>query len=479
MGRKGKSSKAALDKLNQKLDELSNTRDVLLSRLLEVDKNIALTRSKHAEISASSNNQPPISILPTEILVEILETCYSNLPEESRFYFPVYASLVSKEWRNIVQDTPSLWRTIEATPSHLNRLANYVQKCGGQGLEISFTAEVLDGELRATTALAMLMSKIDNWRDVTFSLDAPIARIVVPKLRGVSAPCLETLCFCHSDDITDHFVNLPLDMNAPRLSTMRVSQPPIDWGSNLYWELTSLRIDSCWNSTFIPLTIDDLCRSLRNCAPKLRELAVQLPVRNTHVGPVEVIELPELRSLEISESISVIKPTDSHAIFYTLATPAVEILSLADLGPYAWLVFIRSLMLDQIRYTNVMKLKLKSIPIHGNVRGYSHMERDSGGIGDNFIGAFPALRQLECSGDTDAACILRTLIKHLRLGHCSWPDLECLSVDRCDIPVLLTFVRTRAEHKKPVLVVRLPHHLSNEPLEAIEEYARVEYYNDP
>ncbi|TFK56908.1 hypothetical protein OE88DRAFT_1650413 [Heliocybe sulcata] len=482
MGRKGKSSRAALDKLDQKLDELNSNRNVLLSRLHEVDRNIAHTRSKQAELSAISNSKPPVSILPTEILVEILETCYLVLPDKSKCYFPAYVSLVSRAWRDAVQGTPSLWRTIRASPMRLNRLAHYVERCGSQPLEITFNTRLSYGELRVATALSMLKTKARNWRRIEFRLDSQALMLLMPLLSGLSAPRLKTLCFFPLDDNdTGRSIGLNLNMDVPRLSNVHLCQSPIDWHSNVFCELTTLRIEGCWTGSTPPFTMQNLHRALRDCSSRLRELALELPILSMHAGPVrvDVIELPKLQSLELSYCPSRYKPTDLHAVFYTLSAPALQVLSLAHLVPRAWVTFLRSLLLEPPRYSTVAKLKLDSIPIYGNATGYAEMDNNPEGVGDKFIGAFPALQYLECSGDTDAACILRTLIDHLRVGQCPWPDLGTLAVNRCDLPVLLTFIRMRAEHKRPLNVVRLPQHareLSTAPVDAIEEYVKVEYY---
>ncbi|EPQ60187.1 hypothetical protein GLOTRDRAFT_123944 [Gloeophyllum trabeum ATCC 11539] len=482
MGRKGKGSKATLDKLNQKLDDLLATRNVLKARLYEVDRNIALTRLKQVEVTANSSMPCPIRTLPGELIADILETCHSTLSEKNKFYFPVHVSLVSKQWRSLVQSTSSLWATIRASPAHLNRLVNYLQYSGAQPLDITFIGKCAHGELRITTALGMLVSKIKQWRRLHIYTDGGrVFGMMIPQLLDAPAHRLEIFSVSLLGDGMYTQGRYAFHMDALRLHTVHLSKSPIDCRKSAFFRgLRVLRLEGPVADGLPPLSSTDL-QAVLAASPQLRELAVELPIRPPQLTdpPLATIELPALRSLEVSCRSPDQRIPNANTVFWVLFAPSLEVFTLTRLGSQSWTAFLRSLFVEpQPRYARVRDLKLNSVRIHGDITGYGHREGENGRIGVRFIDSFPSLKHLQCR-DTDVTRIVRTLSYHLECGQCSWPELEGLTVDKCDFSALLTFVRLRAQCQKPLSLVQLPivyRQLRDTSVEAIEEYTRVKYY---
>lgn len=257
-----------------------------------------------------SDHIAPIETLPNEVLTGILEAgrrlprlSYNNIP------IPILASHISRTFRHVAINNPSLWTNIFASCSaSLGRVHAYLERSAQCPLDITFVLPSGSNHrwtLRDTeTCMDMLIVHSSRWREfLLMSNDPDDTRTVMPLLGGLCTPNLRCMRLC---PVRDEFGSVTLGNLLPaqaQLTTLELYFDPAKIFAYIYMRDVFRAFPS-----LATLILHGACIQLAQCAPDM------------------VIELPSVRSL----SIGIVNDcTDGWLSTMTvLSTPALQTLEL-------------------------------------------------------------------------------------------------------------------------------------------------------
>ncbi|KAH9936295.1 uncharacterized protein B0H18DRAFT_1206663 [Fomitopsis serialis] len=148
--------------------------------------------------------------LPTELLVQIFRIVYDCVPDDGKRHFPELSiSHVSKLWRDIAINLPTLWTAFDF-PDDLrhNKAAIYLERSKRAPLEIVITLDGGEGKADARTTTELLEK-----------LDATMT-LVIPHITRWNS--LDIMAFDYSF-IHPTLIQLGACVGAPMLEVLRIS----------------------------------------------------------------------------------------------------------------------------------------------------------------------------------------------------------------------------------------------------------------
>ncbi|KIO25398.1 hypothetical protein M407DRAFT_25301 [Tulasnella calospora MUT 4182] len=275
----------------------------------------------------------PVAHLPSEVMIQILrgvlEGGWQDVPMMLRSLI-----LVSREWRALVEETPSLWCHIELERSHArpSYLTTALKRSQNLLLTINYHYQ-FTRTIAPDFFLEEICKHMQRWRSVELSLDGRPEDFSL--LNGAFPEHLQRF------QINIHInLGLPLSLfnnrRPPILKYIRLGGCTVDWDSGLFKDLGSLDLGSSYPDE--GPSIAQLLGALQQC-PELEQLRFHFvdfcrgsPFQHT---PPSVVHLPKLQSLYLW--------ADYAHIFEILATvkmPTCRILDLRTSIPRGqWPIF--------------------------------------------------------------------------------------------------------------------------------------------
>ena len=180
-----------LTKARVQLTRLKEEENRLIQQLLSVRAEISLQNNKIS--SLIELRRPAIHLLSTEALVSIFDlVIHDNSGYTSLGKRKQRLACVSRQWRDLILDTPALWSTIVVTEQHSIFTETCLKKSRETQLDIVVTS--------ISPALNVVLSCTHRWRSLLLIGDKSLgdkfvkkARdLVFPTLRRVIIPSLKT-----------------------------------------------------------------------------------------------------------------------------------------------------------------------------------------------------------------------------------------------------------------------------------------------
>ncbi|KDQ16536.1 hypothetical protein BOTBODRAFT_251633 [Botryobasidium botryosum FD-172 SS1] len=310
-------SRSGINDSNEEvIDPVRSTSEVSRSALDEEIKLFELAVEAIGTYSANAlaalrsrrNETTPVYRLPNEILSSIFEGIgIEDIQSTSPLEAPINVAGVSKVWRSVAFNTPSLWKLIKALP--LGLVPTFLDRSKQSGLDIfiDYTKQPR-GACRAQ--LALLVPHADRWRSLLVQLGTVSRTHELNRYLKYQLPRLEALCFFGSDPVLDidetgTLQGIPRE-NAPRLRQLCLDSTYLPLSSPLFSDLTFLLLSNI--SYTSPdagrrlLGVIDACPLLQNLS--LTNLYFIDPIppnpNDTPPPPAAPIHLPDLRFIRFS-----------------------------------------------------------------------------------------------------------------------------------------------------------------------------------
>ncbi|KAG8983293.1 hypothetical protein FRB90_006152, partial [Tulasnella sp. 427] len=211
--------------------------------------------------SRQRNTFSLINTLPVDLLIDIFHhAVYSGSFVECDM--PITLILVCHHWNQIVNDTPTLWTSIQKSSDRpLKKVLKALEKSKNAPLDISFDSWSFDPEQEEF--LLAIFPYAERWRELSLERLASAAELGA--LATLSAPLLKSIRITF-DGALEWEEPHPLDLfrgdSLPKLKRVQVHQLPIRWNPNLLCNLTSLEIS--YVSSFGP-ALDEVLAVLSAC----------------------------------------------------------------------------------------------------------------------------------------------------------------------------------------------------------------------
>lgn len=368
-----------------------------------------------------------IDFLPAELLVLIFQHGSQATLHELSLPFTMIVSHVSRQWRELVYASASVWRAIPSTsPTLLNV---YLRMSQTYTIDVYLHARPRVGDVGILGIVDFLLEHSHRWRSLYIRANtAPLLFLVISRLRRARAPRLQR--FELYVDAQPHTVG--------QLPTIFVDNPPP--------MLTSVTLEGIGFTGMInvpmlsgltSLTLARLPRGMGQMAhtafkdllgssPGLKHLALDgvIPRLLPDVEYEEIV-LPNLHSLDLT-----IPNGSQHVqqLFTFLSAPALRILRYRSGWNFAWNLFELSLPVLSAKYHDIQELYFTN-----TVQDVPFVDD---GVDPVFFTAFPKLRlfSLEVSKDALATYFLLPWIEvHSNpeaedLPELILPNLELLTI---------------------------------------------------
>lgn len=276
-----------------------------LEALLAAFQDVA--KAESAELRCERNDVLPISKIPLETLVDILEAdldrTWNDLEVDQRPARIGTLSSVSKAWNEIVQCTPSLWSKIH-TKYPLQFIRTTVERSGKHGTIIG--GPLTNRDPKGLESTLSTCSQVRRWSSAKVTADSDA---VLDLLTYSAAPALHTLqvsCLQPAETIRRP-INL-FNGEAPKLVDVEVEGLSAVWASPIFTGLGALTLSDVHG-----LTRSQFFGILRAC-PLLQQLILNdLTFSPPGLGseepvPISLLSLERLRvrdcPVEVLQDIS-------------------------------------------------------------------------------------------------------------------------------------------------------------------------------
>ncbi|KAI6044070.1 hypothetical protein EDC04DRAFT_458272 [Pisolithus marmoratus] len=206
-----------LPQLRAELAGLRQRKRELQQELFDI-RAAAETRRKKIEDISELRPVAAINHLPVEVLVPIFQyalsmTGYSRWRQHC-IQKQLFAA-VSRWWRDIVMNTPSLWTTICVYPTWpSSSVKTHVARSHEYPLDIAFLKQWRKSE--GSASLRSVLSCTSRWRSLTIRSKA-CTQSLLCDLSRVSFPCLKRV---HIEGDEDFDVEFPVPDNTPALEQL-------------------------------------------------------------------------------------------------------------------------------------------------------------------------------------------------------------------------------------------------------------------
>ncbi|KIO20478.1 hypothetical protein M407DRAFT_29885 [Tulasnella calospora MUT 4182] len=285
------------------------------TQIFRLDEELACLQNVHdaisAEISARvtrvsthRNSLLPIHRLPLELLSYVLEASLGHFdatPEPRTTKRLLALSTVSRHWKHVLDQSPSVWGWIDTTMD----APFAVQKSQHAPLSINLVKEGEFGTSGLEQGFATLLPHSKRWQSLQLCLTSVAAEHFVHIFGSLSMPSLQDLSFVVDTRVV--VLNDPPrvdNLDRYPLRRLELSGISTSWDTvSTFTELRSLKITNpCYGSTW--LSRDHITNILLGCI-HLEELALSKledhsPDNSVPPSSQSTFHLPVLRSVEFS-----------------------------------------------------------------------------------------------------------------------------------------------------------------------------------
>ncbi|KAA1477568.1 hypothetical protein DENSPDRAFT_613546 [Dentipellis sp. KUC8613] len=251
---------------------------------------------------------PPISRLPNEILILILEFAKQAMETRiSKLHFnstpagitshPWLAlTLVCQRWRTLILNTQSFWRTIEFCSFRATQVL--LERSGGASIEVGYSDNFLEPQSpEREQILCLLFDNVERARSLWFF--GPCARRFLQTVAPVhDAPALEVLRLQLNDTsetLCDNFISDTSKLRRVELGGINVLPSSRVFASNV----TSLSLNSLSTLNFERFSFATMFSILQKM-PQLEELALDDMLHDSDGGTCEPLCLPRLKTFRFN-----------------------------------------------------------------------------------------------------------------------------------------------------------------------------------
>ncbi|KAH7928234.1 hypothetical protein BV22DRAFT_1059259 [Leucogyrophana mollusca] len=378
---------AAQQEVNQLNAQISALRDRGNALAREACKIHLSIRALQVRVAHITNQNAPISRLPSDILAIIFEEMRRVVPSSTRFQrVPVEVQLshVSSRWREVTLSTPSLWSSIRYPILHReNAMETYLQRCGECPLDVHIGPRIIDQKpLHVVTTT--LLPRIAQFRELTIdTTGCEELRALLCLFRDATAPALKRLKVTCTDAIRAHELSRIeiFKGGTPVLSDVRLDGIPITLPAS---DATTLHIapDPGSSAALPKAAFFDIISSFSSLTTL--HLNGFIRGRGNSSDPITApVELLALRELKIDGNIF----RTGFRLFESISTPNIEIFSLVGV--------------KQQELASIHKFIANSSPEHfQRLRSLEYLDCDFENDLDIYLPhATPALREISLSVD--------------------------------------------------------------------------------
>ncbi|KAJ7078328.1 hypothetical protein B0H15DRAFT_1025924 [Mycena belliarum] len=223
----------------------STRRTYLRNRMAELDASIAALSAERRSLQEESDSIIyPILSLPTEITIEVFLRCAASnrLPSPSPSEAPLLLAQICSRWRQLVLDTPVLWRSLlfHGDSSSAELLELWLSRSGSMPLDYTLYCSEPS---RAGALIEASILHSHRWQNI--SLGLPLTSY--PALDGLPLPVLRAIRvqLHHVASNVNEVVRDPIIIpHAPLLRTAHISSLPLLKVYVPLWNLTTLQLSS-------------------------------------------------------------------------------------------------------------------------------------------------------------------------------------------------------------------------------------------
>jgi hypothetical protein len=452
------SRESRLRDLAHRKEELQLEREVVASKLEELDYKIIQTE---AEYGALCNETALILNLPIEILCRIFEAAHNASFAEGIPNNPLIEVTIShtcRGWRSIALSLPLLWSTFRHDASELpqripvDRLVAYLERSGSRLLDLHFAfAESVLSEGSLALFNSMLESTITHvahWR--RFSLfsdgDVPILSFC-NRLQHLEALNLEYFTMCPNTDNSLEGLEEPETLVFDELS------PSVFLGGAP--KLFYVRLDpTCPSKCLPPFSNVTVLR--------LEDDSFDLGIWNfgSYSTFLEILALPSLSSLSIvGEMFS--KPDSPHSSKITMNNLKHLRYGADDNLIVHFLPFLLAPLLETLILNNI-ELPLPPSPFPEFMQPFSklhslellHCIDTDTGFFTSFAALTPNIINLTIIDNPDFSSICHNMVKQLnKEGTTLWPNVKVLTGILLNEDSLNHYINFAEMFKNPELII--------------------------
>lgn len=436
---------------------LEETKIELHRQLAQIRNHLQDAGVLEAALSESLRLNPPVSILPSEILEEIFQQGLSLddhlwdnhlwFKDESRGRVPfiLIASHVNHQWRGVAIDNSRFWGNLKISSSQsVTYLDMFLGRSGTCPLDI---------RVRAGQNWDIVKDKIKplarRWRLFSgSSFSAFDVDKMVSLLLPLSTPELEVLRI----ESYDHFMRirrapdvLPiLEGGAPKLSSLYLLDINLN---SCFPPLSSLKsLDLYMYRPGVPLELDE-ARDVLTASPSLTHLKLASSVMGSVSCRHELppIKLPSLRTLEVSFDLNC-APDRLICILVALETPILE-----------------SLVIDRAPSPNIERIisainGLRSAQDYSALHTLMFWDVDCAKwIDPTFIRIMSAVTFLTIVRSAEDTILRILLEQDTNKDAPLWPDLRTLKVSVFDVELLCNVITDRIDKGRAIQTLTIVH----------------------
>lgn len=437
-----------------------------------IEAQIADLRGLLHQKKCEMNRFSPIQTLSDDILYAIFEAAYlhhfphcrlySGLPEDS----PMVVTHVSKRWRQLALQLPSIWSCLHVTAEQTMRkgyidvIRTFIQRSKTRLLsamfichnsKFAFSHGLSMGEATARhnafrthwprffTCWKAILAQHLRLRHLAVycSYDKNLLHLCTLFNSKGSFPALKSLQVLQDYSIDVDEITYPLEISAPRLRHLRahVVQPAV---SSIYDRLTELTLDNF--PTELPAILEHVSSTLERLVLRMVFL------RSTTARPQlrESLTLPRLRYLGISSHV------EEEAEDVEDNTPLLTALLRAALNLETFHLTTTSQYFDVFETASRSPISfrsLRSMMLHFDDE--DSLPRESW---SPFTTAIPAVEDLHIF-DVAASKCLSTVAETSIDSHVEWPKLHALAISVLtaeELEAVAAFLRHRVEIQHPL-----------------------------
>jgi hypothetical protein len=183
------------DYLSSLAHRIQQTNNARAGTIREVERLDALLAQMQAKFNDLSNRAAPVASLPNEILSTVFEAGCLSLPSPSLSSFEITVSHVTRHWRDVAMNTPSLWTVIAILNRKyvLDMVEAYLARSKSLTLDISI--HLATKSPSTDSVMRAIILHIGRWRSFLVVCD-PLwwhFSIMVKSLHSCCAPRLESV----------------------------------------------------------------------------------------------------------------------------------------------------------------------------------------------------------------------------------------------------------------------------------------------
>lgn len=324
------SIKGEIARLQIEVETMKKKEDDLLAEVQLLRMSI---KDRQAHIARLNNLCAPIGVLPPELLAAIFQSGPCDVFDHGTYAISI--SQVSRHWRNVSLDIPSLWNFFRIVPyeqsSQLKMLETFIGRARSHPLSIVIDMECGSSEREYSlhdidSQLGRVIPLVSRWRTLfihgnfwedVFDVCSPFEELCAPLLESFEV-------VVDSEEDMEDYTHTELCVfvaGAPRLSHVRVEEVSLMSCHPPLASLVSLHLHRPPNQ----LTPDQFWETL-TASNQLRNLHIGGYVADiqfeSSLGPG--VQLPSLHSLTISP----FPQTDLYSLLVCLNCPSLEHLTI-------------------------------------------------------------------------------------------------------------------------------------------------------